>query len=121
MAKLTIEMMTPVQLQRHYRAMTRVATRQLRKDRKVALKNELAMIEAHHYATADATSDSFGRELRNKIDARKLAEKEMIETAIQELEAELSQELSEEMKKKYDFSSIVGEADQMMQVPELNH
>ena len=120
MSKLTIEMMTPVQLQRHYRALTRDASRQLRRDRKVALKDELKMIEAHHYATADSTSQTFGVELRNKIDARKLLEKSLIEEALLELETEMNSKLSVEMKNKYDFSCIVGDEEQV-EVPALNH
>ena len=74
------DMTTVVQVQRAFRARLRHEIAALRKDRKIALADELQQIELDHVLAA-GHSVNFAAELRNKLDQRKLAEVSLLAEA----------------------------------------
>ena len=100
------DMTTPVQIQRAFRARLRHEIAALRKDRKIALKSELERIEAQHVISA-GHSVNFARDLRNKLDQRKLAEVELIDAAIAEQTEHNRVRMSDAIKAKFSYDSVV--------------
>ena len=97
---LTIAEMTPIQLQRFFRAETRREIAELRRVRKAALKQEFAEIRRAHLLSADLENSTLNDELQIKLKERKLAEKTLLADAISAKTAEMAQKLKEEMTKK---------------------
>ena len=107
-AKLKIADMTPIQVQRCFRARLRHEIAAIRKDRAIALKQDLERITAEHFATADVTNVTFGAELQQKILERKLAEKSLIEEAISAQMSDNTERMRKAMRDKFDYASVVG-------------